>query len=155
VGCLFLIAAKYGEMTYYIQRMLEIRNEYFPNQQVVEQVSKGRKFIDENCCEPLDLLTISRYSFLSKFHFTRLFKRCYGRTPHQYLTDKRMELAKQLLLSNYNVMDVCYLIGFDSPNSFSTLFKKYTGTSPRDFKKKQFSIGLKNGFPPNLFFKIT
>jgi len=127
---------------YYQSQVLKIRDEHFPGLYVAGYVSRARKFIDENYCSEIDLQTVSGFSFLSKFHFTRLFKRCYGRTPHQYLTEKRIGLAKKLLASDFSVAETCYRVGYQSPNSFSAVFKKYAGCSPSEYQKKQFSIDL-------------
>jgi len=139
-------------MTYYSNEVLRIREQYFPGPHITNHLTRARNFIDENCCDEIDLQTIARFSFLSKFHFIRLFKSCYGITPHQYRTEKRIKLAKKLLSSNLTVIETCYYIGFNSPNSFSATFKKYAGISPSEYKKKQFSIGLSERNPAVLPF---
>jgi AraC-like DNA-binding protein len=139
-------------MTYYNQEFLKIRAQHFPKQYITEHLSKARKFIDDNCCSEIDLKAVSEFSLLSKYHFIRLFKRCYGRTPHQYLTEKRIELAKKLLCSKHSVIETCYELGFDSRNSFSAMFKKYVGVSPVEYRKKQFSIHTSNISVPILSF---
>jgi len=141
-------------MTYYNQQFLKIRDQHFPKLYITEHLSKARSFIDDNCCNEIDLKTIAEFSFLSKYHFIRLFKRCYGRTPHQYLTEKRIECAKKLITSNYTVVETCYAIGFSSRNSFSATFKKYAGVSPSEFRKKQFSIRSSKMCTPILLLKI-
>jgi AraC-like DNA-binding protein len=131
---------KISPITYYHAQLLKIKNQYYPKSQVAAHLIRAKRFIDENFYEDIDLETICDYSFLSKFHFIRLFKKCYGRTPHQYLTEKRIQFAKQLLRSNCSVSETCYRIGFDSTTSFAAFFKKYVGVSPLAFQKKQFSI---------------
>lgn len=126
-------------MTYYNQEFLRIRKQHFPKPYITDHLSKARSFINENVSISIDLQTISEFSFLSKFHFSRLFKKSYGVTPHKYLTEQRIELAKKLLMANKSVIDTCFYLGFESPNSFSATFKKYTALSPSDYKK-QFSI---------------
>ena len=139
-------------MTYYNNQVLNIREQFFPGPHISGRLARARKFMDENCFNDIDLQTISGFSFLSKFHFTRLFKRCYGRTPHQYLTEKRIQLAKELLGSNFTVMETCFRIGFHSPNSFSAFFRNYTGLSPTEYQKKQYSIGSSRPTAPVLSF---
>ena|SRR5579872_4671256 len=128
-------------MTYYHEEVLRIRKQYFPNVHIADHLAKARVFMDENFCANIDLKAISEFSFLSKYHLIRLFKKCYGMTPHRYLTEKRLELAKKLLRTDRTVIETCFQIGFESPNSFSATFKKYTGLSPTAYKK-QFSIRL-------------
>jgi AraC-like DNA-binding protein len=136
-----LFTAKLHLMTYYHTQLLKINKQFYPKHHIIGHVIKAKKFIDENCCEDIDLESISDFSFISKFHFIRLFKKCYGRTPHQYLIEKRIQHAKKLLQSNCSVSETCYQVGFDSTTSFAAVFKKYVGYSPSAFQKKQFSIG--------------
>jgi AraC-like DNA-binding protein len=127
-------------MTYYHQEIIRIREEHYLKPYISDHLSRAKRFIDENCCTAIDLQAISEFSFLSKFHLIRLFTRQYGITPHQYLTERRIQAAKRLLASQKTVMETCYHIGFESPNSFSAAFRKYTGVSPSEYRKKQFSI---------------
>jgi AraC-like DNA-binding protein len=127
-------------MTYYHQEALRIRDQHFPKPHIADHVAAARRFIDENFGEDIDLQTISQFSFFSKYHFIRLFSKCYGVTPHDYLTERRMEVARNLILSGRTVTETCFEIGFSSPNSFTAIFKKCTGLSPTAYKK-QFSIG--------------
>jgi AraC-like DNA-binding protein len=78
------------------------------------------------------------YVFTSKFHLLRLFKKYYGQTPKQYLIEKRIEKAKELLQEGETVTETCFATGFGSPSSFSTLFKSRVGLTPVEFQKKQF-----------------
>ena len=137
-------------MTYYHTQVLKINNQHFPKSHIIGHLIRAKKFIDENYSENINLKIISGSSFISKFHFIRLFKKCYGRTPHQYLTEKRIQLAKQLLQSNCSVAETCYRVGFDSTTSFAAIFKKYAGCSPSMFQKKQFPIGFCQLHIPNL-----
>jgi len=78
---------------------------------------------------------MAQRAFLSKFHFHRLFTRIYKVTPHQYLTQVRLDAAKQLLAKEgISITDVCTVIGFESLGSFSTLFSKQTGYSPQYYR---------------------
>jgi AraC-like DNA-binding protein len=70
----------------------------------------------------------------SKYHFIRLFKKAYGKAPHQYLIAVRIENAKLLLQSHHSVSETCFAVGFDSPASFSSLFKKMTGLTPSAYQ---------------------
>ena len=128
-------------MSFYSDQVLTIRERHLPKPAITRHLVRAKNFIDDHYCDDIDLSAISAFSFLSKFHFIRLFKRCYGITPHQYLVEKRLILAKKLLVSGATVIDACNHIGFDSPNTFSATFKKYTGVRPSDYREKQFLIG--------------
>src|SRR5215212_6919150 len=94
------------------------------------RLATAKIFIDENFGEPIGLEDVSRTAFLSRFHFHRLFSRVYQRTPHQYITFKRIEKAKELLAADKQVTEVCGEVGFESLASFSALFKKESGFAP-------------------------
>jgi len=95
------------------------------------RLARARRLIDECYHLPLDLDQISSEACLSRFHFLRLFRRAFNKTPHQYLRDRRIERAKELLSSSgLTVTDVCFEVGFESLGSFSTLFHKHVGFPP-------------------------
>src|SRR5215475_5287800 len=95
------------------------------------RLMRAREFIDECYDQPLDLEQISGEACLSRYHFLRLFRRAFNRTPHQYLTERRIERAKELLSSGkLTVTDVCFEVVFESLGSFSSLFHKHVGYPP-------------------------
>jgi len=95
------------------------------------RLMRAREFIDQCYYQPLDLERISGEACLSRFHFLRLFRRAFNKTPHQYLTQRRIEKAKELLSSSgLTVTDVCFEVGFESLGSFSSLFHKHVGHPP-------------------------
>src|SRR5215204_5501444 len=124
--------------------------------ELYERIVAAKIFIDKNYHEPIDLNIISKKAYLSRFHFHRLFSRVYKKTPHQYLTSKRMEKAKNLLSENKQVGDVCTEVGFESVGSFSVLFKKEIGFAPTYYRnmawlKKQQAKEQPKRFIPHCF----
>ena len=118
----------------------------------------AKTFIDENFHEAIDLDMISRQALISRFHFHRIFRQVYHHTPHQYITRKRIEKAKDLLAENKPVLDVCNEVGFESVGSFSTLFKKEIGFAPTYFRnmawlKKQEAKKQPRKFIPHCFIE--
>jgi AraC-like DNA-binding protein len=99
------------------------------------RLMRARTFIDERYDQPLDLEQISGEACLSRYHFLRLFRRAFNKTPHQYLTQRRIEKAKELLSSSgLTVTDVCFEVGFESLGSFSSLFHKHVGHPPITYR---------------------
>jgi AraC-like DNA-binding protein len=101
---------------------------------IYQRIASAKIYIDENYHEPIDLQEISEQAFLSRFHFHRLFTKIYRRTPHQYLTQKRLDKARNLLAENKPVTEVCNEVGFESIGSFSVLFKKEIGFAPTYYR---------------------
>jgi AraC-like DNA-binding protein len=99
------------------------------------RLCRARQLIDDCYDLPLDLKQISSEACLSRFHFLRLFRRAFNKTPHQYLTQRRIEKAKELLSSSgLTVTDVCFEVGFESLGSFSSLFHKHVGHPPIGYR---------------------
>jgi AraC-like DNA-binding protein len=112
--------------------------EEFPKRYLYKRIIQAKLFIDYNFSEQIDLDNIANEACFSKFHFTRLFKKIYNQTPHQYLTLIRIEKAKQYLSKDNNsVANVCFAVGFDSTTSFTGLFKKAVGLPPVEYQQLQ------------------
>ena len=129
-------------MNHYQSEVLRLRRICYSNTAHLETVIGTRKYIDQHYASDinLDLLAFVRYT--SKYHLLRLFKRYYGITPRQYLIQKRIEIAKKLLAEGMSVTECCFEVGFDSPGSFSSLFKRRVGCPPSEYKKAQFSRSI-------------
>jgi AraC-like DNA-binding protein len=126
--------------------------------ELYERIVAAKLFMDENYHEPLNLEGISQKAFLSPYHFHRLFAQVYKKTPHRYLTSKRIEKAKDLLAENKPVTEVCNEVGFESLGSFSVLFKKEIGFAPQYYRnmawlKKQKAREQPKAFIPHCFIE--
>lgn len=111
--------------------------EAYPKVYLYRRIVQAKLFIDNNYADTIDVNNIADEAFFSKFHFIRLFKKAYGKTPHQYLTAVRIEKAKQLLQADKSISDVCYAVGFESASSFTGLFKRLVGITPTAYALKQ------------------
>lgn len=123
-------------MTFYESEIKRIRSLIYSNQGQLDTVIGTRNYINNNYDTDLNLDFLSHTRFVSKYHLLRLFARYYGQTPKQYLTDKRIEKSKGYLKQGMNIADTCFAIGFESPSTFSTLFKSKTGLTPTQFQKR-------------------
>ncbi len=95
-----------------------------------------RNYINNHYDTDLNLEVLSHIRFVSKYHLIRLFKKYYGQTPKQYLINKRIERSKDHLKNGMPVTETCFAVGFESPCSFSTLFKSKMGLTPAEFQKR-------------------
>lgn len=124
---------------------------------IYERVVTAKVYIDDNFDENIALADISSKACLSPYHFHRVFTTIYRKTPHQYLTFKRLEKAKQLLeKEGLSITEVCNSVGFESLGSFSTLFKKESGYAPQYYRniawlKKKLAKEQPKRFIPHCF----
>src|SRR6478609_10817080 len=102
-----------------------------------QRIVRAKLFIDDHYAEHIDLDNISDQAHFSKFHFIRLFKSIYGKTPNHYLIKIRIDNAKILLAKGHSVLETSGMVGFDSPTSFAGMFKKLAGRSPSTFQREQ------------------
>jgi AraC-like DNA-binding protein len=112
-----------------------------PHHDIYRRLCCARALIDECCHLPLDLERISKEACLSRYHFLRLFRQAFRRTPHQYLTERRIQKAKELLAAaELSVTDVCFDVGFESLGSFSTLFRRHVGCTPIAYRARMLDL---------------
>lgn len=124
-------------MTFYQKEITKIKSRIYSNQAQIDTVIGTRNYINNNYDTNLNLNLLSHIRFVSKFHLLRLFKKYYGQTPKQYLTDKRIEKSKHHLKTGMSITETCFAVGFEDLSSFSTLFKNKTGLTPTEFKENQ------------------
>lgn len=90
--------------------------------QLFKRLDLAREWMIANYAAPLTVGDMARVAALNTQHFLRMFRDCYGRTPHRFLTGIRLEAARQLLLhSGESVVAICRQTGFESPSTFSGL----------------------------------
>lgn len=111
--------------------------DQYPKQYLYRRIVRAKLFIDENYAAAVDLDNIANEACFSKFHFARLFRDIYGRTPHQYLIAVRVENAVRLLEGGALVKEACFAVGFDSISSFTGLFKRRIGVTPAAFQRER------------------
>ncbi|MGN0362789.1 MAG: response regulator [Bilifractor sp.] len=81
---------------------------------------------------------ISEYASLSASYACTVFKNETGQTLNQYLTEYRLERAKELLEDpRNNISDIAARVGYNDSNYFGKAFKKYTGQSPSDYRESR------------------
>jgi two-component system, response regulator YesN len=95
-----------------------------------------RNFIKENIKKELELEKVASNFGLSVYYFSRTFKEVTGTNFSDYINKCRIDIAKELLSNGeMNVKEVCYKVGYNDPNYFSKVFKKYEGISPVNYKE--------------------
>ena len=103
-----------------------------PDEQLLERVMK---VINKNISNSdLSVDAIADEVGLSRVHLHRKMKELTGQTPHDFIRNIRLKQAAHLFQTrNMNITEVMYACGFNNAASFSTIFKKFYGMSPRDY----------------------
>ncbi|GLX66113.1 response regulator [Paenibacillus glycanilyticus] len=105
---------------------------------VANLVERVRAIIDRDYADgSLTVTDIGREVFLTPTYVSLLFKQETGQTVGEYMTQVRMERAKEMLRDpQYKFYDICYAIGYTDPSYFTKLFKKTTGVTPSGYREK-------------------
>lgn len=99
-------------------------------------VERAVEFIGQNLSEPLSLAEIARVAGVSGSHFARIFKRVTGLNPHQFVIQRRLQLAKDLLdREDMPIPQVAIACGFASQSHLTTSFRNEFGTTPGRYRK--------------------
>jgi AraC-like DNA-binding protein len=103
--------------------------------ELYRRLHRGRDFMCSCYALPLSVAQVARVAHLSPFHFQRMFRLAFGCTPMRFLQEQRLSAARRLLLTTDEpVTAVCLAVGAESLGSFSWLFRKRFGASPRSFR---------------------
>lgn len=94
------------------------------------------EFINNNLHEKIELHQLSSITKWSHQHFIKIFTKYIGKTPYQYILQRKIEKSKALLIeTDQNLNEIAQDIGFESYSNFFIAFKKETGYSP-DFYRR-------------------
>lgn len=115
------------------------------NSSVVSQLTMVLDYVDEHYSENVTLEQAAQIAGFSKFYFTRLFKEYTNHTFYEYLTEKRIHAAEQMLLvPKFPVTEVSIQAGFSSLSSFNRTFKRNKGCSPTEYRNLYTQGGQQN-----------
>lgn len=100
------------------------------------QLRRAMEYICGNLHRDLHLEEVAREVDLSSFHFAREFRAVTGKTPYQYLLDRRMERAKTLLKHHsWTIQEIAVMTGFGSPVNFVRTFRQRVGVTPGAWRR--------------------
>lgn len=146
---------EYNEEPAYYQEMLKLRiqqllllmlrqfessNEYQAVHETYQKhfnsITEACRYIDENLGESITLNELCQITALSKTYFCQLFKLIKKKTFVEYLNERRIAKARDLLkTSKEPIQSIAEQLGFYSASHFSITFKKHTGISPSAYRK--------------------
>ncbi len=129
--------------TVFVELLVEVRRTYNDNwgsvttpTQTDIKIKEILKYINDNLASKITLESLKAEFFISKYYLCHVFKKTTGFTVMEYLTNKRIMQAKQLLIDGSTAADACFDTGFGDYSNFYKVFKRATGKSPQRFAKE-------------------
>jgi YesN/AraC family two-component response regulator len=100
------------------------------------EIAAAVEQIDSTFREGISLESVATHISMTSSYFSKLFKQEVGMNFLQYLTEKRLEYAKQMMAeTDGSMLDIAMEAGFREQNYFGKVFKKHTGLTPLEYKK--------------------
>jgi YesN/AraC family two-component response regulator len=131
-----LLQLKYGRNDSLEEQVEEVKMKS-PDEKLLDRVMAAiNEHLDDS---DLSVDMIAEQVGISRVHLHRKMKELTGQTPHDFIRNLRLKQAANLLANHgMNVTEVMYACGFSNSASFSTVFKKFYGMSPRDYMKEHY-----------------
>jgi len=105
-----------------------------------EQVKRVTEYVQAYLTRPLSLEELAGQIGFSPYHFARLFRQKLGESPHQFVLRQRVEHAQRLLKNmDLTLAQVAVESGFADQSHLTQTFKRYTGVTPKAFRRARFS----------------
>lgn len=100
-----------------------------------ERVEAARALLESDYEAPHTLFSLARFTGMSPFHFSRIFREFTGYPPHAYLLKVRLARAAEQLRDGVSVTETCFSTGFSNLSHFIRLFRRTFGVSPSRINK--------------------
>lgn len=115
-----------------VEQLFAVLDSPVSNNCIIKEIYQ---YIHQNLSENLSLETLSKHVHVTPSYLSRLFKKDTGISLSTYISQKRIEKAKNLLASAYRITDISGMVGFESSKYFSQVFKKETGQTPKEYRQ--------------------
>lgn len=123
--------------------LVKIVREAAVSMRIVQPPSKSKecaaakRYIDENFSENITLDKLAEITHVNKYYLSHTFQREYNTSPINYLLNRRITESKALLTStDFSLTQISEQMGFSSPAYFSQSFRRFTGQSPLEYRRK-------------------
>lgn len=102
------------------------------------RLKRVMQYIDDNLDAKVTLQQLAAVAGLSRMHFAAQFRAAVGMRPHDYLLKRRIERAQELLRrTDTSLVDIALTVGFQTQAHFTTVFKRFTGDTPYQWRSAQ------------------
>lgn len=117
-------------------RKSSLNVEQYEEEDFSTSVSLVKNYIDVNYAADITLGSLANLAQRNKSYLSHSFKETYGKSPINYLTNKRMEIAKTLLgTSTYQINEIANFVGYTSSSYFTEVFRKKSGVTPSEYRE--------------------
>lgn len=126
-------------LVYKVLFFIQMQNQFSASKETENRknVENAINYIRDNIYDEITLDDLAKEAALSKYHFSRIFKKETGFSPLEYVSNTKINLAKTILITTKRkIVDIALDLGFSSESSFINAFKSRTGFSPNGFRKK-------------------
>lgn len=131
---------QYGQakLVLFLHRILEIAGsvEAAPKDEIITAVTK---YIHHHITEEISLYDLAREAGLSLTYFKIKFKKEMGITPNHYINMCKIARAKRMLARGYSITQTAMALSFNTSSYFSTVFRRYSSYTPRQYQSLVFS----------------
>jgi AraC family transcriptional regulator len=101
------------------------------------RLKRAKEYMEGNLAEPISLADIAAATGLSRMHFAAQFRAATGLRPHEYLLQRRIERARELLLtSRLPLVEIAFEVGFKTQAHFTTVFARFVGETPNAWRQR-------------------
>ena len=109
--------------------------ELISNKNHYEKIVQVKQLIDEDLAQNHSISSLAKHVGTNEQYLKQHFKQYYGKTVMNYITEKKMEHAKSLILTGkHRISDVARMTGYKHSTHFTTAFKKYYGIIPNSLR---------------------
>ena len=135
---LLLSFNSYQELRYWFLKKLDESVSHIARKQQTKTdsvVEHAKEYIGEHFNKELSLEEMAKEVGISPYYLSKLFKESEGTGYIEYTTKLRMDYAQEQLGStDRSVKEICRDAGYQDPNYFSRIFKKWTGMTPTEYR---------------------
>ncbi|MFI5129159.1 MAG: helix-turn-helix transcriptional regulator [Chitinophagales bacterium] len=133
-----------------VDMTMNAATEYKPNEKISPRLKKNhlmtieraKEYITANFISDISLTQIAEYSYVSLFHFSRIFKTFTSSSPHQFLVGIRLQHAAMLLRNtSLPIADIAFSSGFNSIEYFASAFRQKYKCAPTKFRLEKETLG--------------
>jgi len=144
-SCLLDFFSVYSEAFYENNGFFSMES-YRDKERLFHQLNDAFDYLELHYTENVTLEETAASVGFSRFYFSRLFKQYMNQTFYEYLTDRRIRAAKELLMDyTLSITDIALCVGFNTSSSFNRAFKRVTGYTPSAYR----NMGKPNGMISN------